>query len=687
MECNKEEAVRARELAETKMEKNDFVGARKLAIKAQQLCPNTDNIIQLLTVCDVHCASQQKIGGYEMDWYGILQIAQTADDSLIKKCYRKLALLLHPDKNKFPGAEAAFKLIGEAQRLLSDPVKRQVHDMERRTTVRPPAVRVPRQQTNNQYAGGHSAQNGVKHPYQFANVNLRQPPQPPTQPAFTSSTIVTACPFCSTKHLVCVLDRYKPVRCYSCKNSFIASEEEASEKLAREKNDRKAAFAQKDVPSQGPSNTSKKFGGNVHSKKLHMDGSNEAARCKADTKNGINTESKKVNKKRKKTKLEDASENIDSDSSSSTDDDYENFAVDGKLGKDFTFRTGRRSTRQRQNISYNESLSDDEDLLGDNDNGSGVGSVPDCEKQGVKPESVENEPDHKGFESPSSISPNNCKKTQKLKKNESLDEVDGNRSTNSAPRDNTSGIGTRDSHSGNRSEDLISPTSSNRQIEVPDPEFFAFDSNRSEDKFEVGQIWAVYSDDEWPKFYVQIKSIRQSPEFELVTTWLIRCPAQGNVIVWHDKHMPFGCGIFKLSTGKSKVIPPDTFSHILDPQKTGKRGEFAIFPQKGEVWALYKDWKPDMEFSDYKDFEYDIAEVVNMNDLTVEVLPLQRVSGHLTVFSGQADGITLKISKTELLRFSHQIPSFRLTNELNGTLRGCWELDALAIPPALLSSS
>lgn len=38
--------------------------------------------------------------------------------------------LLHPDKNKFPGAEAAFKLIGEANMILSDKGKRSVYDLK-----------------------------------------------------------------------------------------------------------------------------------------------------------------------------------------------------------------------------------------------------------------------------------------------------------------------------------------------------------------------------------------------------------------------------------------------------------------------------------------------------------------------------------------------------------------------------
>ncbi|VVB17487.1 unnamed protein product [Arabis nemorensis] len=50
----------------------------------------------------------------------ILQVEPDADESTIKKQYKKLALHLHPDKNKFPGDESAFKLIGEAKRVLLD---------------------------------------------------------------------------------------------------------------------------------------------------------------------------------------------------------------------------------------------------------------------------------------------------------------------------------------------------------------------------------------------------------------------------------------------------------------------------------------------------------------------------------------------------------------------------------------
>lgn len=43
------------------------------------------------------------------DYYEILGISKDATDSDIKKSYKKLALQLHPDKNKAPGAAEAFK--------------------------------------------------------------------------------------------------------------------------------------------------------------------------------------------------------------------------------------------------------------------------------------------------------------------------------------------------------------------------------------------------------------------------------------------------------------------------------------------------------------------------------------------------------------------------------------------------
>lgn len=64
------------------------------------------------------------------DYYEVLGVSRDADETEIKKAYRKLAKQYHPDMN--PGdkdAEAKFKEINEAYAVLSDPQKRKQYDM------------------------------------------------------------------------------------------------------------------------------------------------------------------------------------------------------------------------------------------------------------------------------------------------------------------------------------------------------------------------------------------------------------------------------------------------------------------------------------------------------------------------------------------------------------------------------
>ncbi|XP_014247523.1 dnaJ homolog subfamily B member 12 [Cimex lectularius] len=63
------------------------------------------------------------------DYYEILGVTKEATDSDIKKAYKKLALHLHPDKNRAPGAAEAFKAIGNAVAILTDAEKRKQYDM------------------------------------------------------------------------------------------------------------------------------------------------------------------------------------------------------------------------------------------------------------------------------------------------------------------------------------------------------------------------------------------------------------------------------------------------------------------------------------------------------------------------------------------------------------------------------
>lgn len=66
-----------------------------------------------------------------MDHYNILGVSSQATASEIKKAYRKLALKYHPDKNKLPDAEEAFKRVSESYTILSDPESRRTFDTKR----------------------------------------------------------------------------------------------------------------------------------------------------------------------------------------------------------------------------------------------------------------------------------------------------------------------------------------------------------------------------------------------------------------------------------------------------------------------------------------------------------------------------------------------------------------------------
>ena len=63
------------------------------------------------------------------DYYEVLGVPKTADDSRIKRAYRKLAKKYHPDVNaNNKAAEEKFKEVQEAYEVLSDKEKRKVYD-------------------------------------------------------------------------------------------------------------------------------------------------------------------------------------------------------------------------------------------------------------------------------------------------------------------------------------------------------------------------------------------------------------------------------------------------------------------------------------------------------------------------------------------------------------------------------
>src|SRR5213082_1935796 len=63
------------------------------------------------------------------DYYEVLGVPRDADDTTIKKAFRRLARELHPDVNAHdPEAEEKFKEAAEAYEVLSDSERRATYD-------------------------------------------------------------------------------------------------------------------------------------------------------------------------------------------------------------------------------------------------------------------------------------------------------------------------------------------------------------------------------------------------------------------------------------------------------------------------------------------------------------------------------------------------------------------------------
>ncbi|TKY73650.1 myosin-1 protein [Spatholobus suberectus] len=228
-------------------------------------------------------------------------------------------------------------------------------------------------------------------------------------------------------------------------------------------------------------------------------------------------------------------------------------------------------------------------------------------------------------------------------------------------------------------------------MNVPDPDFHDFDGDRIENAFGENQVWAVYdNDDGMPRYYCLIHEVISKNPFHMRISWL---NAKGN-----DELAPIkwvGCGFLKTSgdfrIGKRLSYSTlNSFSHRVKWTK-GSRGVVHIYPKKGDIWALYRNWSLDWnEFTDDEIIQkYDMVEVLEeySEEQGVNVAPLVKVAGFKTVFRQNVNPRKVRnIPKAEMFRFSHQVPSYLLTGEEghNAAPKGCLELDPAATPMELL---
>ncbi|KVH99692.1 uncharacterized protein LOC112514823 [Cynara cardunculus var. scolymus] len=201
----KAEAERLLAIADKLLQGKDLTGARDFAQLAQETEPLLEGSDQILAVVDVLVAGDKRIKN-QNDWYAILQLeSQRNDDAdLIKRQYRRLALLLHPDKNKYAFADAAFKLVADAWAVLSDPSRKTAYDNELFAFSKVDLVAMKKERDK---GDGNRSISRDKIPVRRADGGA-------------SANIWTACPYCYNLYEYPRVYEGCCLRCANCQRAF-----------------------------------------------------------------------------------------------------------------------------------------------------------------------------------------------------------------------------------------------------------------------------------------------------------------------------------------------------------------------------------------------------------------------------------------------------------------------------------
>ncbi|KAG2308319.1 hypothetical protein Bca4012_082619 [Brassica carinata] len=636
MDHSKEEANRAREIAKKRFLANDFSGARKFALKAQFLNPDLEGIAPMVATFDVHVSAQNVIHG-EVDYYGILGVNPEANDDTVRKRYRKLAVMLHPDKNKSVGAEEAFKFLSQAWCVFSDKGKRAEYDSRRNLGLvegRGGASSSKNADNGVQKAAKASVTNAakVKSSKRVTKRASDASSSAATAAAATSDgTFWTVCRTCRTQYEYHRVYLNQNLLCPNCRKPFIAVETDppgsgSIRKTFHEHQFESIRQSTTDGRKRSRDNNNGVYGG-------EYDSFEWSAVC-TGTKNAGSRKDEVVRKEYTRRVAGTLSTN----------------APKRRKGMENAVAGSNAATCFAPKSNSVREFSDDE--------------LKNLLKKKAKPIIR--------------------RKLQELAETDAKRRRMGTEDVNAAnagSSENKSAIGSCG----------VEDTSGNLDLlQVSDPDFCDFNKDRTEKSFSGNQIWACYDSlDGMPRGYVMIDKVISVDPFKMS---IVQLTSDTNSELRSTKWLGFGvsksCGDFRV--GKPQICrSPYIFSHKVEQVK-GNHGEFHIYPRRGEVWALYKNWSHDWNYlTGAEAIEYDVVEVVEgyTEENGVLVVPLMKVAGLRSVFHHHLDRKEIRrISRDEILSFSHRIPSYLLTGQKAppGAPRGCIQLDPAATPSQLL---
>lgn len=680
MESNIEEALTVKAYAEKRFVERDFAGARNYALKAQMLCPELEGIAQMVATFGVYTASEVKING-EFDFYAILGLNPSVDKAKLKKQYKKMAVLLHPDKNKTVGADGAFKLVSEAWTILSDSVKRNSYDHRRN------------------YFTAHSTGAGGFDNYSNASASHQR-----------LDTFWTVCTSCHVQYEY--LRKYvnKKLSCKNCRGVFVAVETGVAPvdgsfpycpwSFAPENGygshgcgvtytPAASAYCSGNGISGHHSGHRPEYVSNVSFQWTSF-GGNTAGVSDANGLSVFIDGAHQVNGKANRTKTngKHRMQNATVDVASNGYTVYtEQPAVKvtrpykkRKFDSGGTCGSGNsgpaKTTVEEPVADANGSSKLNSRLLTPADNSSRrCSAAPAFDARQLLIDKartvIRQKLEEIKLASAAAAAVAEKKKKAAAEANKFIE----------APKS----VGL--SSLGHQSEfKKAIPLS----ITVPDSDFHDFDKDRSEECFKPKQIWALYDEEDgMPRLYCLIREIISVKPFKIHISYLSsKTDSEFGFVNWLDSGFTKSCGNFRAYNAEI-VEQVNIFSHLLSKEKAGRGGCVRIYPRSGDIWAVYRNWSPEWNRTTPPEVrhQYEMVEVLDdySEDLGVCVTPLIKLEGFKTVYQRNTskDAIRL-IPRREMLRFSHQVPSCLLKGDSFNLPDGCWDLDPAATPDELL---
>ncbi|KAK6117008.1 hypothetical protein DH2020_049252 [Rehmannia glutinosa] len=678
-----EEALRLKTLAEQKYSSSNLKSALKYAKRAHKLHPSLDGLPEMLTAFKILRTAAAPV--FEIssatpnstpDYYKILQVERFSHINTIKRQYKKLALTLHPDKNPFVASAEAFKLVGEAARVLSDKIRRKEYDMKLRIAMQSKAAEEV----------GFGAEGAAE-------------------------TFWTACSTCRLLHQFERKYLGRNLLCPRCKKSFKAMEveEDTNNGGDVEKSEgvgasqtRVSARIRERVAKCGNLGVKRKISSvgdvleRLEMKMARNTGGDDGCMLLKDLK------PKRVEKVEKSGgrdgggidgfRLKKVEKLVNGDNKALKNGEVE--IVESERTKRAKAREEEAMTLSQMRVLAKKKkkkkqvqgklVIEEKEVNGD--------------KLKAKEEEVENEKGNE-VEKKEMVQPmlKMYKRRVSKDKNVEIEKGDGKEKENEVEYKREKRERRRVSKYGDFEVESIKPSKYHADLEikrlitkkngnleimpVEDSDFHDFDKDRRERNFKKGQVWAVYDDDDgMPRQYALVDQIVSINPFEVTLSWLqFQSNGDEELVNW-QKHV--SCGSFKVSR-KVSIKYLNLFSHVVDCERAARKA-YRIYPTKGSVWGLYRNNAP----NDNRCYDI-VLSLSSYSDMYgLSVAHLEKVPGFRTVFRRSEIGANAVVclGKNDVFKlFSHQIPAKKLCgDEALGLPKDCWELDPASLNPQLL---